>query len=205
MARKPRPADRRVGAATSTSPGLTLAVCGALVRELLAITSQFPDNVLDITCLPASWHDHPERIVPGLRRKGRDVAIVYGDCGTGGEIDAFLIEQQVDRIPGPHCYEMFLGPEDFEEEMERELGAFFLTDYMVRHFERIVMQGMGLRKHPQLREMYFGNYRRILYIAQTEDRALFRTRYAPRQRSSVLNMNIASPDLAILPAGWSYV
>ena len=112
------------------------------------------------------------RKVAALRRKGRDVAVVYGDCGTGGEIDAFLTEQQVDRIPGPHCYEMFLGPADFEEEMERELGTFFLTDYMVRHFERIVMQGMGLRKNPQLRDMYFGNYRRVLYIAQTEDRAL---------------------------------
>ena len=182
MARKPQPADRRVGAATSTlsgTSGLTLVACGALARELLAITAQFPDDVLDITCLPASWHNHPERIVPGLRRKvaalrrkGRDVAVVYGDCGTGGEIDAFLTEQQVDRIPGPHCYEMFLGPADFEEEMERELGTFFLTDYMVRHFERIVMQGMGLRKHPQLRDMYFGNYRRVLYVAQTEDRAL---------------------------------
>ena len=153
--------------------------CGALARELLAITSQFPDEVLDITCLPASWHNHPERIVPGLRRKvaalrrkGREVAVVYGDCGTGGEIDAFLAEQQLDRIPGPHCYEMFLGPAPFEQEMDRELGTFFLTDYMVRHFERLVMQGMGLRKHPQLRDMYFGNYRRVLYIAQTEDRAL---------------------------------
>jgi len=153
--------------------------CGALARELLAITSQFPDEALDITCLPASWHNHPERIVPGLRRKvaalrrkGRAVAIVYGDCGTGGEIDAFLREERLERIPGPHCYEMFLGPADFGLEMERELGTFFLTDYMVRHFERIVMQGMGLRRHPQLRDMYFGNYRRVLYIAQTENRAL---------------------------------
>jgi hypothetical protein len=182
VARKPQSADRRVCAAPSSpsgTSGLTLVACGALARELLAITSQFPDDALDITCLPASWHNHPERIVPGLRRKvaalrrqGREVAVVYGDCGTGGEIDAFLREQQLDRIPGPHCYEMFLGPAEFEGEMERELGTFFLTDYMVRHFERIVMQGMGLRKHPQLRDMYFGSYRRVLYIAQTEDRAL---------------------------------
>ena len=163
----------------SVSPGLTLVACGALARELLAITSQFPDDVLDITCLPASWHNHPERIVPGLRRKvsalrrnGRDVAVIYGDCGTGGEIDAYLREAEVERIPGPHCYEMFLGAAEFDDEMERELGTFFLTDYMVRHFERIVMQGMGLRKHPQLRDMYFGNYRRVLYIAQTKDAVL---------------------------------
>ena len=100
MARKPQSADRRVCAAPSSpsgTSGLTLVACGALARELLAITSQFPDDALDITCLPASWHNHPERIVPGLRRKvaalrrqGREVAVVYGDCGTGGEIDAFL-------------------------------------------------------------------------------------------------------------------
>ena len=168
-----------MAAVKAPEPGLTLVACGALARELLSITSQFPEGAVDITCLPASWHNHPERIVPGLRRKvgslrrkGRRVAVVYGDCGTGGEIDAFLEAEKLDRIPGPHCYEMFLGAAAFDAEMERELGTFFLTDYMVRHFERIVMQGMGLRKHPQLREMYFGNYRRALYIAQTEDAAL---------------------------------
>ena len=168
-----------MAAVKAPEPGLTLVACGALARELLSITSQFPEGAVDITCLPASWHNHPERIVPGLRRKvaslrrkGRRVAVVYGDCGTGGEIDAFLEAEKLDRIPGPHCYEMFLGAAEFDAEMERELGTFFLTDYMVRHFERIVMQGMGLRKHPQLREMYFGNYRRALYIAQTEDAAL---------------------------------
>ena len=178
-ARKPLPADRLMAAANATESGLTLVACGALARELLLITSQFPEGAVDITCLPASWHNHPERIVPGLRRKvaslrrrGRRVAVVYGDCGTGGEIDAFLKAEKVDRIPGPHCYEMFMGPSEFEAEMESELGTFFLTDYMVRHFERIVMLGMGLRKHPQLRDMYFGNYTRALYIAQTKDAAL---------------------------------
>ena len=168
-----------MAAVKAPEPGLTLVACGALARELLSITSQFPEGAVEITCLPAAWHNHPERIVPGLRRKvaslrrkGRRVAVVYGDCGTGGEIDAFLEAENLDRIPGPHCYEMFLGAAAFDAEMERELGTFFLTDYMVRHFERIVMQGMGLRKHPQLREMYFGNYRRALYIAQTEDAAL---------------------------------
>ena len=159
--------------------GLTLIACGALARELVAITSQFPDGAVDLTCLPASWHNHPEKIVPGLRRKvnalrrrGRRVAVVYGDCGTGGGIDAYLNAEAIPRIPGPHCYEMFLGGVSFGDEMERELGTFFLTDYMVRHFERIVMQGMGLRRHPELRNMYFAHYRRVLYIAQTRDPAL---------------------------------
>ena len=159
--------------------GLTLIACGALARELVAITSQFPEEAVDLTCLPASWHNHPEKIVPGLRRKvtalrrrGRRVAVVYGDCGTGGGIDAYLDSENIPRIPGPHCYEMFLGNAAFEDEMERELGTFFLTDYMVRHFERIVMQGMGLRSHPELRDMYFAHYRRVLYIAQARDPAL---------------------------------
>ena len=159
--------------------GLLLIACGALARELVDIQRQFPPGTVEITCLPASWHNHPERIVPGLRRKvgaaqraGRNIAVVYGDCGTGGELDAYLESVDVPRIPGPHCYEMFLGKQTFDDEMEAEVGTFFLTDYMVRHFERIVMQGMGLRKHPQLRDMYFGNYTRALYIAQRDDSAL---------------------------------
>ena len=161
------------------SNGLTLVACGALAREILAITDQFPVGTVELTCLPASWHNHPEKIVPGLarkvnslRRKGRRIAVIYGDCGTGGALDDFLKREKIDRIPGPHCYEMFMGKPDFDAEMDDQLGTFFLTDYMVRHFERIVMQGMGLRKHPQLRDMYFGNYTRVLYIAQTDDPAL---------------------------------
>ena len=180
--------ERRVNAATrwrngtgAGAAGLTLVACGALARELLAIGEGLPKGAFEITCLPASWHNHPERIVPGLRRKlaalrarGRNVAIVYGDCGTGGEIDKFCQSEGVERIPGPHCYEMFMGEAHFEREMEREIGTFFLTDYMVRHFERIVMKGMGIRKHPELLEMYFGNYKRALYIAQVRDADLER-------------------------------
>lgn len=166
-------------AGSSGQGGLLLVACGALARELVDIQRQFPDGVVEITCLPASWHNHPEKIVPGVRhgvdaalRTSRNVAVVYGDCGTGGELDTYLEQVGVPRIPGPHCYEMLLGKPVFDDEMDNALGTFFLTDYMVRHFERIVMQGMGLRRHPQLRDMYFGNYTRVLYIAQTEDAAL---------------------------------
>ena len=159
--------------------GLTLIACGALARELVAITSQFPDGAVDLTCLPASWHNHPERIVPGLRRKvnalrRRDGAsrLSMATAEPAAALTPISNAEKIPRIPGPHCYEMFLGDTAFEEEMERELGTFFLTDYMVRHFERIVMQGMGLRRHPELRDMYFAHYRRVLYIAQTRDPAL---------------------------------
>ena len=159
--------------------GLLLITCGALARELIDITRQFPAGAVEVTCLPASWHNTPEKIVPGLENKvraakkaGREIAVIYGDCGTGGGLDAYLEREKIDRIPGPHCYEMFLGKDVFDAEMEHALGTFFLTDYMVRHFERLIMKGMGLRQHPQLRDMYFGNYTRALYIAQTEDPAL---------------------------------
>ena len=170
-----------------------MIACGALAREILDITKQLPAGSVELTCLPAAWHNHPEKIVPGLKRKidvarktGRTIVVIYGDCGTGGDIDAYLESEFILRIPGPHCYEMFLGKPDFDDEMEAELGTFFLTDYMVRHFERLVMKGMGLRQYPQLRDMYFGNYKRVLYIAQTEDPAL---QAKARQAASMLGLD----------------
>ena len=159
---------------------ITIIGCGALARELLTLIEQFPEGQVNLTCLPAIWHNHPEKITPGLRtkiksykKKGHHVLVAYGDCGTGGDIDALLKEEGVERIAGPHCYEMFMGRASFEDEMEAELGTFFVTDYMVRHFERIVMKGMKLREYPQLRDMYFGNYTRFLYLAQIEDKQLY--------------------------------
>ena len=158
---------------------LQLIACGALARELLVLLNQLPDGAISLTCLPASWHNHPEKIVPGLKRKvasarrdGMEVVVAYGDCGTGGLIDAYLKDEGIHRIAGPHCYEMFLGKAEFDIEMETELGTFFLTDYMVRHFERIVMKGMGIRQYPELRDTYFGHYKRVLYIAETECKKL---------------------------------
>ncbi len=158
---------------------LQVIACGALARELMALIDQLPDGTVSLTCLPAAWHNYPEKIVPGLkrkvvaaRRKGMQIAVAYGDCGTGGALDTFLEAEQIPRIAGPHCYEMFLGKVDFDAEMDTALGTFFLTDYMVRHFERIVMKGMGIRQHPELRNMYFGHYTRVLYIAQTDCKKL---------------------------------
>lgn len=160
--------------------GLTILGCGALAKELVELVEQFPEGQVELTCLPASWHNTPEKIVPGLARKiqtlkkkNRKIIVAYGDCGTGGDIDALLAKEKVERISGPHCYEMYMGKSDFDAEMEVELGTFFVTDYMVRHFERIVMKGMGLRAHPELRDMYFQHYTRFLYLAQIEDKKLY--------------------------------
>ena len=158
---------------------LQVIACGALARELMVLLDQLPDGAVSLTCLPAAWHNHPEKILPGLkrkvaaaRRKGMQIVVAYGDCGTGGTLDAFLEAEQIPRIAGSHCYEMFLGKVEFEAEMETALGTFFLTDYMVRHFERVVMRGMGIRQNPELRDMYFGHYTRVLYIAQTDSKKL---------------------------------
>lgn len=162
-----------------SKPTLLIA-CGALARDLVAlIEAQGWQEQMDLRCLPASLHNRPERIPDRLQRviraaRGRypHIAVVYGDCGSGGGIDRVCAEEGVDRIPGPHCYAMFAGQPDFDALMEEEPGSFFLTDYLVRQFEALVIRGLGLDRHPALRDLYFGNYRRVVYLAQSDDAAL---------------------------------
>ena len=157
--------------------GTTLLIaCGALARELLALKRAHGWEAFDITCLPAIWHNHPQKIPEGVRRKiraGRKthqrILVAYGDCGTGGLLDQVLAEEGVERIDGPHCYQFYAGSRNFEALMEAEPGTFFLTDYMVRHFDRLIIEGLGLDRHPELRDDYFGNYRRLVYLAQIEE------------------------------------
>jgi hypothetical protein len=129
-----------------------------------------------VTCLPAKLHNRPERIPGEMRRKIREnrarydeILCLYADCGTGGELDRVLAQEGVTRIAGAHCYEFFAGASDFAAMMEEEPGTFFLTDFLVRHFDRLVIEGLGLDRFPQLRDDYFRNYRRLVYLAQFED------------------------------------
>ena len=167
---------RRVAGARRT---LVIA-CGALAREILHL-QRGPLAHLDVTCLPAKLHNMPSLIPAEMRRKIRDnraaydeILCLYGDCGTGGELDRVLAEEGVARIAGAHCYEFFAGASDFAAMMEAEPGTFFLTDFLVRHFDRLVIQGLGLDRFPQLRDDYFGHYRRVVYLAQFEDADLAR-------------------------------
>ena len=153
--------------------------CGALGRELVALTRELPG--VDLTCLPADLHNRPERIpeaVAGrLRARGGDydrVFVAYADCGTGGLLDRMLETEfaGVERIPGAHCYEFYAGAAAFAALQDEEVGTFYLTDFLARNFERIVWRGLGLADHPELLETYFGNYRRLVYLAQTEDEEL---------------------------------
>jgi hypothetical protein len=153
--------------------------CGALAREVLAIKKLNALDHLHVTCLPAIWHNTPEKIPDGVRRKIRanrtrydEILCLYGDCGTGGLLDKVLQEEGVERIAGEHCYAFYTGIESFAALHEAELGTFYLTDYLVRHFDRLVIKGLGLDRFPQLRDSYFGHYKRVLYLAQTHDEGL---------------------------------
>jgi hypothetical protein len=154
--------------------------CGALARELVALVEINGWRQLDIQCLPAIWHNTPERIPDGVRdaihkarRTGRyrEIFIAYGDCGTGGLLDKVIEAEGVARIDGPHCYSFFSGNEAWKGH-EDEITAFYLTDYLARHFDTLVWKGFGLDRHPELKDMMFANYTKVVYLAQTEDHHL---------------------------------
>jgi uncharacterized protein DUF1638 len=165
--------------------------CGALASELRAVLKgQDLAGAVEVTYLPAHLHNRPERIVPELEplldkaaAQHRAVFVAYADCGTGGALDALLERHPgVTRLPGSHCYEFFSGAEQFAAMHEEELGTLFLTDFLAKHFEPLLWQGLGLDRHPQLRDMYFGNYRRVVLISQTTSDAVVAAGRAAAQR-----------------------
>jgi hypothetical protein len=150
--------------------------CGALAREIIALRRANAWSALDVKCLPPELHNRPERIAEAVRdeiraHRGRysNIFVAYGDCGTRGALDAVLREEGVERIAGAHCYEFFASPAAFAALAEAEPGTFYLTDFLVRHFDRLVMSGLGIDRHPQLLATYFGNYRRLVYLGQAPD------------------------------------
>lgn len=159
---------------------LRIIACGAIAREVLAIKEINGLDHIDLQCLPAIWHVTPAKIVPGLREKiaearaegFRRIYIGYAECGTQGQLDKLCEEEGIERIAGPHCYAFFTGNEKFLAECEDEFTAFYLTDLITRQFEAFVIEPLKLDKHPELRDMVFGNYTKIVYLAQTEDKAL---------------------------------
>jgi hypothetical protein len=154
--------------------------CGALAHELVALTRRAGFPEVDLTCLPATLHNRPERIPEAVRGRirraraaGREqLFVAYADCGTGGMLDRVLDEEGVARLEGAHCYEVYAGRAAFAALAEDEPGTFYLTDFLARNFERLVVRGLGLDRHPELLSLFFGNYTRVVYLAQTEDPAL---------------------------------
>lgn len=164
---------------TRANNGTLVLACGAIARELEALRRAGPLSHVTLRCLDAALHNRPERIAPAVDAAIRKhegsfarIFVAYADCGTGGELDRVLAAHGVERLPGAHCYEFFAGTERFTALAEEELGTFYLTDFLVRHFDRLVRQGLGLDRHPELMPVYFGNYRRLVYLAQTDDVAL---------------------------------
>ncbi len=155
--------------------GTLLIACGALAREIAALKRANGWTALEVRCLPAELHNRPERIAPAVRDEIRahraryaKIFVAYADCGTGGQLDAVLKEEGVERLPGAHCYEFFATPKVFAALAEAEPGTFYLTDFLLRHYQRLVVRPLGLDRHPELAGEYFRNYRRLVYLAQTE-------------------------------------
>jgi len=164
------------GSADDKIGRILVIACGALAREIVAIRDRNGLDHIDLTCLPAKLHNSPERIPDEVRRTillnrdvYSDILVAYGDCGTGGLLDRVLEETGARRIEGAHCYAFFTGIEAFEEMHEEELGTFYLTDFLARHFQTMVIEPLGLDWHPHLRDMYFSHYTRVVYLAQTDD------------------------------------
>jgi hypothetical protein len=154
--------------------------CGALARELLAVVRINGFDRISVACLPAKLHNRPEKIPNAVacriraarRREGYGrILVLYGDCGTGGELDRVLACEGVPRIEGAHCYAFYSGLDDFEALQAEDPATFYLTDYLARQFETLVIRGLGLDRHPELMPVYFGNYRRVVHLVQIPDPA----------------------------------
>lgn len=158
---------------------ILVIACGAIAHELIAVIRANGWEHCKVQCLPAALHNYPQRIPEAVRAKiraARDryphVFVAYADCGTGGLLDRVLEEEGVQRLPGAHCYEFFAGAGVFQMLSEREPGTFYLTDFLARHFERLIVRTFKLDEHPELAQMLFGNYRRVVYLAQTHEPTL---------------------------------
>lgn len=158
-------------------PRLLIIGCGALARELLVLTRDLPG--VKVTGIDARLHMRPERIAGAVSAKidqarrtyGADtrIFVAYADCGTAGTLDAVLEAAGVERIGGAHCYEFYAGAATYAALQDEEPGTFYLTDFLARQFETLIIAGLGLDRHPELRDAYFGNYRRLIYLAQSDD------------------------------------
>ncbi|RYH10452.1 DUF1638 domain-containing protein [Tropicimonas sp. IMCC6043] len=184
---------------TLTHQGMTLATrqagrvlvigCGAIAREILALRHANGWDHLDLTCLPAIYHNHPEKIAPAVaalieakRAEYGTIFVAYADCGTGGQLAETCARHGVEMIAGPHCYSFFEGNDAFAARTGDEIDCFYLTDFLARQFDAFVWRPLGLDRYPELRDTYFKHYRRLVYLAQTDDPALDATARACADR-----------------------
>jgi Protein of unknown function (DUF1638) len=161
------------------APRILILACGAIAREVLAVISLNGWTHVDVRCLPAKLHSTPDRIPAAVDAKLTElkagyerVFVAYADCGTAGRLDPVLDRHEVERLPGAHCYGFLAGNAVWDEMQEDEPATFYLTDFLARHFDALVVRGLKLDAHPELLPLMFGNYRRLVYLAQTDDAAL---------------------------------
>ena len=187
--------------ATSPTSPLTKSTliigCGAIAHELFAVfKANNWSSHIEVQCLPAEWHNTPDKIVPAIRTKldtersrFKSIFIAYGDCGTGGRLDALLDEpenQGIKRLDGDHCYAFFVGTDKFEKIANDDPGTFYLTDYLAANFDRLILDELGINDHPELLPMYFGNYNRLVYLSQQDNETLIDK---AKQAASALNLS----------------
>ena len=152
---------------------MLVIACGAIAREIVQLKRLNGWEHVELTCIPAQYHNTPQKIPAAVRDKleaaraqNKPAFVAFADCGTGGLLDAVLAEYQVERLPGAHCYQFFAGTQAFLDLHEEELGTLYLTDFLARHFEAFIIKGLGIDKHPELQSMYFAHYKRLVYLAQ---------------------------------------
>ena len=160
----------------SEAPRVLILACGALAREIRDVARLHELDNVTLECLPAILHNRPMEI-PDLVRERLDrargdydrILLGYADCGTAGELHDIATQEGIEMLPGAHCYQFFAGEQAFDEMHDDDPTAFYLTDYLVKHFDRLIMENLGIEAHPELRDMYFGNYTKMIYLAQTDD------------------------------------
>ena len=162
--------------AATDRPSTLVICCGAIADEIVTIVRENGWDHMKIECLPAKLHNQPDALPEGVRAKiragharGDEVVVLYSDCGTGGGMAKVLEEEGVENIGGSHCYEVFTGSEQFAQLMKDEPGSFFVTDFLARQFDKLVFKGLGLDRFPKLRDVYFGKYRKMVYLVQREN------------------------------------
>ena len=156
---------------------IRVIACGMIAREIMAVNRMLGFDHIDLKCLPADYHHHPQKIAPAMERAiaaaredgFEQIFAGYADCGTNGALDAVLERHGVERIGGPHCFSFYAGNAAFQAAHDEYITTFFITDFLARHFDTFLKRPLGLDRHPELRDAYFGNYERALYLAQTDD------------------------------------
>ncbi|MBN9078328.1 MAG: hypothetical protein BGN87_24240 [Rhizobiales bacterium 65-79] len=151
--------------------------CGMIAREVLAVKERLDLDHLELTCLPAEFHYYPDRIAPAMdiaiqkaHAEGyKHIFVGYGDCGTGGMLDKVLEKHGVERMPGPHCFAFYQGMDAFAKVADDDMMSFYMTDFLCRQFEAFFIKPLGLDRHPELAKDFFGNYEKVIYLAQTDD------------------------------------